>query len=350
MHNNYEEVSTQVEVGMTTLDVTVGMYVQDMQSSSVMAFNRQLNLAHLLSFVVSLIIAVVAAIIISKHISRPILILNKNLKHISKANYETYEEIDSNIYEIEQLNSSSKKIRDSLKEQDEIRGRLIANLSHDLRTPLTVIKTKLEAMSDGVIEVNKENLDVASERLDRIISIVGQLDQLTTIPGTDVNKVESNISKETKSTVKLFEAEARELGLTVESEIENDIILNVNVDYYNQILQNLIANAIKYNNPNGKVIVTLFKEKEVIHLVVKDTGIGIKQEEVPYIFERFYRCDKSRHAQNSSGIGLSIVKTLVNIIGGDVEVTSTYGKGTTFEIKFDEKNKEKLWRNIWKLL
>ncbi len=331
--NSYLEHTMEVLVDNDTLELTVGQLTQGSQSEAAVQFIRKMNISHVISFIISLIVAVIATIIISNHFSNPIMILNSNLKKISKGNYKDFEDVKSTTYEISELNSSSKQIRNSLTEQEMIRETLVTNLSHDLRTPLTVIKTNLEAMSDGIIEMNKESLEVASDRLQRIISIVKQLDQLKTSDNNYIAEI-VNISKETKITIDMFQSMAVEKGVELIMNIEENVELKTKADYYNQITQNLISNAIKYNKPEGSITISLERYKNFVKLRVEDTGIGIKEDEVQYIFDRFYRCDKSRHESESRGIGLSIVKSLVHALGGEIDVTTQYGEGTVFEVKF----------------
>ncbi len=349
MHMNknqaYREREVELNVDNITLNITIGQLTQSINSTSAVTFINQLNFSHLISFIISLVIAIIATLIISNHFSNPIMLLNNNLKHISKGSYSKFEDIKSSTYEINQLNISSKQIKNSLQEQEMIRETLITNLSHDLRTPLTVIKTNLEGMSDGLIEINRENLEIASNRLDRIISIVKQLDQLTNISDEDIKQSTANISEETLATIELFNSEAKTKNITINSDIEEDLLLYINIDYYNQIIQNLISNAIKYNKQDGEINISLFKNKEKIHLIIEDTGIGIEESDLPYIFDRFYRCDKSRFLDNSSGVGLAIVKSLVQLNNGDINVRSEYGVGTTFDVQFNIKEKTE-WRKF----
>ncbi len=334
-NNNYEEISESVKVDGDKYVVTIGQFKNHMAIASEEEFMNQLNRSHLISFIISLFIGIVATFIISRQFSKPIMVLNNNLKYIAKGFYNKKEDIKSNIYEMKQLNDSSNQIRNSLKQQDKIREDLITNLSHDLRTPLTVIKTNLEAMSDGVIEINAQNIEVASNGLEKVISIVGQLDELS-VNSKSAAVVDSvNISNELKDILDIFSGFMNKENIELHLDIENDIYLNINIDYYNQIIQNLISNAIKYNSENGSINVSLKKNKGVIEIIVSDTGIGISKDDLQFIFDRFYRCDKSRSVEESTGVGLSIVKSLVELSDGEISVESVEGEGSTFTIKFE---------------
>lgn len=342
MHNrndSYEEVEDKITVDGESFQVVIGQYKNHMAVDSEERFMNQLNRSHLISFAISLVIGIVATIVVSRQFSRPIMILNKNLRYISKGFYNTHEDIKSNIYEMNQLNISSNQIRKSLNEQDKIREDLITNLSHDLRTPLTVIKTNLEAMSDGVIEINPENIEVATNGLERVISIVGQLDSLTNTSMSSTSKEQINISKELEDVLEIFTGVANKKNIKLKSNIEKGVYLNINIDHYNQILQNLISNAIKYNRSEGSIEVNLMKDKDDVVINVIDTGIGISQNDLPYIFDRFYRCDKSRSVEDSTGVGLSIVKSLVESSGGEISVESIENEGSTFTIRFEIREK-----------
>lgn len=326
---NYEEIT----VSNGNLSITIGQNKNHMQSNSEAQLMSGLTQAHFISFIISIVVGVIATIIVSRQFSKPIMLLNQNLKYISKGYYNYHEDVSSNIYEINQLDLSSKQIRNALSEQEQIRDQLVTNLSHDLRTPLTVIKTNIEAMGDGVIDINEENLEVASKGLERVISIVGQLDSLTNMSGGSNATEKINVSKETENVIDIFNQVANKKQIEITKSVVENIYMPINVDYYSQIVSNLLSNAIKYNVENGKINIILEKVKNNVILEVSDTGIGIDQSEIPYIFDRFYRCDKSRSEEDSSGVGLSIVKSLVELNNGEIFVSSDENQ-TTFKIVF----------------
>ncbi len=336
-----EQEKFYVNINNAKLYVQIDYDRRYMIEQSQKKFGNQLNIAHILSFIISIIIAIIATVIVSRQFSKPIQLLNQNLRYISNGNYDKYLDINSKIYELDQLNISSKLISKSIKDQDKIREDLVNNLSHDLRTPLTVVKTNIEAMNDGIIEINNENLQTLNDGINHIIAIANRLDELTKIK-EEISDLESiNISKETISIVKFFNQEALKHEITIGYNVDENIFMKIKTESYCQIVQNLISNAIKYNKESGEIFVSLFKKGHTIELVVKDNGIGIKNEDIQFIFDRFYCCDKSRkHGEESSGIGLSIVKSLVNFYNGEIIVNSVYGEGSEFKVIFTER-KEK---------
>lgn len=224
---------------------------------------------------------------------------------------------------------------------ENIRSDFVANVSHELKTPLTSISGFIETLKAGAI--NNENvrnkfLDIIEIETDRITRLI---DDLLSLSAIEYNKGSSKLEpidiKETINQVSIMvENLVLQKAITYEVEIESAIpMINGNRDWFKQMLLNLIENAIKYTSDHGKVKVLVYRRYESIFIVVKDTGIGIPKEDIPRLFERFYRVDKARSRKvGGTGLGLAIVKHIVLSFKGDIRVNSELGKGSEFIVRF----------------
>jgi signal transduction histidine kinase len=209
---------------------------------------------------------------------------------------------------------------EKLARQEELRKQLTADVAHELRTPLTAVSTNLEAMAEGALAPTPERLNACYDEIQRLGNLVADLESLA--------KTESEILKLNLAPVDLLEVAEEVFGnvggerVTVQADRERLL----------QVLNNLRSNAEKYGN--GGIFVTVKNNGKYGEIVVADDGSGISEEDLPYIFERFYRADKSRtRATGGAGIGLAVVKSIVNAHGGTVSVESKSGEGSRFTVQ-----------------
>ena len=216
-----------------------------------------------------------------------------------------------------------------------VRRDFISNISHELRTPLASLKALTETLQTGALS----DPEVAPRFLDRMVTEVDALTQMTQ-ELVDLSRIESgqvklelhmiSPNKLLQSAADRMKMQAERAGLDLQVEIKEDLSsLRVDQSRLEQVLVNLIHNAIKFSHPGGKVILSAESSGEVIQFAVKDTGVGIPSDDVPRIFERFYRVDKSR-AGSGTGLGLSIARHIVEAHGGKIWAVSVEGLGSTF--------------------
>lgn len=223
------------------------------------------------------------------------------------------------------------------KRMEKVRQDFISNISHELKTPLASIKAMVEVLLEGGIEDSKlrkeflENINQEVDRLSRLVSDLLLLSRLESDRGF-LNPVPTDFTALITRTVSRFQPRAMKEGLTLTLDINGEIPeLKIDVNYIDQVISNLLDNAIKYTPSGGKIEVKVEDIGKMVKVSVKDTGIGIAKEDLPRIFERFYRGDKSRSPSlGGIGLGLSIVKHIVEAHGGNVGVDSEIGKGSTF--------------------
>ncbi|MBO3313688.1 sensor histidine kinase [Clostridium perfringens] len=284
--------------------------------------------------VLLILASTIMGFIISRSITRPINKLMTKAKYISKGEYDKKIEINTDILEINDLINSINNLSQSIKEQENIRKRLTGDISHELKTPLTNIQSHLEAMIDGIWEPTEERLLSVKEEAERLSSLVSDMQKLNKYDESSIKlkKDNVNISDIICFVIFQFSNLAKSRNIKIEYEKKN-INLYCDKDKITQALVNILSNAIRYSNEGSTIFIEeKLKDNKVI-ISIEDQGIGISEEDLKYVFERFYRADKSRtRATGGTGIGLTIVKSIVSSHGGEVKLESKLGEGSKFTI------------------
>ncbi len=230
----------------------------------------------------------------------------------------------------------------NIKKLEQIRTEFVSNVTHELKTPLTSIRGFIETLKNGAIEDKNVStkfldiIDIESERLYVLINDILQLSEIET-QQTDSNIGIHNVKLILEEIFSVLTVAANKKGVAIDFEVDDNLSINVNRDRIKQMLINLIDNAIKYNSENGHVLVNVCKREGKIIFTIKDSGIGIAEEHISRIFERFYRIDKGRSRNmGGTGLGLSIVKHIVNLYSGSINVKSEPGKGSEFIIQLPD--------------
>lgn len=277
---------------------------------------------------------IIISIIISKSIANPISKVSKMAKLIGEGNYKKEVSYKSNIREIDDLISSINKLSNELKEQENLRKQLTEDIAHELRTPLTSIRGHLDTIIAGIWQPTNERLISINEEVIRITNLVDELRKLAKFDKekNNLNKEIVDLKKYIKSIVYNYEGKALEKNIIIKYKLE-DIKALIDKEKFAQVIINILANAIKYNNGNNEIYISSFKKDDNIVISIKDYGVGIAKSEQKNIFERFYRVDKSRGAnEKGMGVGLTIAKSIVNAHGGEIKVYSEINKGSEFII------------------
>jgi len=217
-----------------------------------------------------------------------------------------------------------------------MRQDFVANVSHELKTPLTSIKGFVETLLEGALEDKENNLNflkIIDTHVDRLNALINDLLDLSTIESKDVvlAKDKFNLAVLTEEVVTGFKSLAKTKGIKLFYELPAETQIVADKSKIEQVFANLINNAIKYNKDNGSVRIYLEESQEKLKVIVEDSGCGIPVKDLPRIFERFYRVDKARSRElGGTGLGLSIVKHIIELHGGSVGVESTEGFGSKF--------------------
>ena len=234
-----------------------------------------------------------------------------------------------------------------IKKLEQLRTDFAANVSHEMKTPLTSIKGFVETLQAGAVdnpEMARKFLNIIMIEADRLTRLINDILSITKMESgnesVEIKKIP--LDKAVMEVCDLLKIHAEEKEVKVNaSPNEKPAFIMGNPDRIKQLLINLIENAIKYNKVGGSVTVKVLEDSENVHLSVSDTGIGVKEEHLKRLFERFYRVDKGRsRAMGGTGLGLAIVKHIVNSMGGFIEVSSKYGEGTEFLVTLPRAKEE----------
>ena len=312
----------------------IGHYASTYYMENDVEFFNAINRIIIIIGVISISSIIIISIIISRSIAKPISKVSKMTKYIGEGNYKNKLNYKSNIMEIDDLINSINKLSNELNDQENLRKQLTGDIAHELRTPLTSIKGHLDAIIVGIWEPTNERLNSINEEVKRITNLVDELRKLAKFDsGKDnLNKEIVNLKNYIKSIAYNYEGKALEKNIVIKYQLENIEAL-IDKEKFAQVIINILSNAIKYNNGNNSIYIKVFKKNNSINISIKDSGIGIPKSEYKNIFERFYRLDKSRGAnEKGAGVGLTIAKSIVNAHGGEIEVYSEINKGSEFII------------------
>ncbi|WP_298842465.1 sensor histidine kinase [Clostridium sp.] len=318
--------------------VVIGQYSSVLLSNDDINFKTSVNVSIAISVIVTLVITILISLYISKQFSIPIKAVSDMSVDLSKGNFNSRSNSTSNITEIESLLTSINTLGEKLEQQDLIRKRLVSDISHEIRTPLNILQNNLEAMIDGLFPITIERLISLNDEVIRFGKLLNNLNTLKKFESEQIPLISEHIDvKEViYSVCEDFSSVLKEKNITLNYKVNNEVnyIILGDKDKLKQVFINLISNAIKFNKKDGYIDVATSKSNSKIMVNVKDTGIGIKKEDLPFIFERLYRGDKSRHEIDGNGIGLTVVKNILLIHCASIEVKSELGKGSEFIIEF----------------
>ncbi|MBZ9636956.1 sensor histidine kinase [Clostridium sp. FP1] len=319
--------------------VEIGQYAPVILSQEDVNFKVSINESIILSVILSTLITILISLFISKQFSTPLRQVSKISVHLSNGNYHEMSKEKSSILELEDLRNSINTLGEKLQHQDVLRKRLISDISHEVRTPLNILQNNFEAMIDGIFPVDNERLTYLNEEVIRFGKLLDSLNALKEVEGeeTVLNLEEISLKDTLTSVVKEFEliTENKNLNMTLECNTSKQFNILGDTDKIKQVIINLLSNAVKFTKEQGEISITLKETDRKVILKIEDTGIGISDEDLPYIFERLYRADKSRHEIEGMGIGLTIVKNILNLHKASIDVISKEGKGCVVTVYFN---------------
>lgn len=308
-----------------------GAYYRDVDTTYYDTLNKVLIIITIMATILSLIIS----LILSKSINKPIYKVIDTVKLLGKGKYKERVDNSSSIVEIQDMIESINIMAKRLDSQDAMRKRLTKDIAHELRTPITIILGQLEAIKDGIWEPTEERLNGIYEEIQRIDRLANSLNSLSKIEeenGT-LHKEKVEISELIENIFINFEKELHNKNIDGQLHLSKCEI-EVDKDKISGAIINLISNALRYTENGGSINIKTFVKEDHLFIEVEDTGIGIAKEDIPYVFERFYRTDESRaRVTGGAGIGLSITLAIVEAHNGTVYVKSELGKGSKFIIE-----------------
>lgn len=287
-------------------------------------FKNSVFKAIIISGILVAALAALMTFFLSRYITKPLTKLNQSAISVASGHYKQEISI-SGKDELAELGKSFNIMTNKLEQLEKIRRDSTSDLAHELRTPVTTIKGYLEAVEDGLMQLDKETIEELKEESERLIRLINQLQEYNDAQNAIVNlkKEPIKVNPILKEVFNKNKFIIDKKSISVKLELEDNIIINADRDSLIQIFNNLIDNAIKYNKLGGTINVKSKKEGNYINIKISNTGISIDKKDLPYIFERFYRTDKSRSQDTGgTGIGLAITKELLEAHNGKISVLS----------------------------
>ena len=310
--------------------VVILMPISTIQASS----NSLLNISYLL-LIILFLLSLIILIFFTEMVYLPLRKITRATEQFATGNFRYQLSVDSED-EIGYLAASLSYMAEELAQGEDNQKKLVANVSHDFRSPLTSIKGFLEAMQDGTIppELYPKYIGIVLNETDRLIKLTNSLLTLNNLntKGMILEKTDFDINQVIRNTVTAFEPACLEKKIAVELVLTNDIMtVNADMGKIQQVLYNLLDNAIKFSPANSMIKIETYEKHNKIFVSVKDHGIGIPKENLKQIWSRFYKTDLSRGKdKKGTGLGLSIAKEIIRSHNENINVISTEGVGTEF--------------------
>ena len=284
--------------------------------------------------IIVILIALVLAFFLSKNIADPIVNMKNEANKLAHGNYDAHFETDS-FSEINDLASTLDDATEKLSKINDLRKDLLANVSHDIKTPLTMIKAYAEMIKDisgDDQEKRNEHLDVIiqeSEYLDKLVSDMSELSKLQS-GVIETKKANFDFKECINNVVLLLSKAIKEKNINLVLDLD-DCVVYADEIKISQVIYNYLSNALKYSDDNSKIIIRAKADEDKVRLEVIDNGSGISKEALPYIWDRYYKVDKNfNRSTNSTGLGLAIAKAILEAHNASYGVESTLGEGSTF--------------------
>ena len=300
--------------------------------ASVDATVQTLNFQFIIITIILLLVAAVMAYLISERVTRPVAAMNKEAKKLALGSYDVNFSGGS-FRETAELGETLNYAANELSKLDTMQKELISNISHDLRTPLTMISGYSEVMRDIPGEMTGENMQIIIDETKRLSTLVNDLLDLSRLTGGSrkINPVPFSLTECVRRTISRYSHLAEKDGYKITFNASEEVFVNADEILILQVIYNLISNAINYTCEDKTVTVSQAVENGLCRICVTDTGEGIPKDKLPYIWDRYYRTgDFHKRAVTGTGLGLSIVKNALILHRAPFGVSSTVGAGSTF--------------------
>ena len=302
----------------------------------------RVNQAVLIGGLIALLAALAIGFFLFRAITRPIDQLTHAAHQLAQGDLSTRVAVDDHASrlgsdEISELGTAFNTMASNLQQSEQVRRDMTADIAHELRTPLAVMRGNLEAMLDGVYPFDAEHLNPVLNQVNLLTRLVEDLRTLALAEAGQLplTKRPIDLGALLQSILTSFEAQATTQQVALQAELAaNSPPVDLDPDRIQQTVGILISNALRYTPPQGSISVATKTDRASVTIEVADTGGGIAPEDLPHVFDRFYRADKSRARESGgSGLGLAIAKSLVEAHGGSITVHSEAGRGTQFDVR-----------------
>jgi len=312
--------------------VRIGYYPTKTLSTNDKKFQKDVNASLVWCTSIILMWFVIAGLYVSRLFTYHIYGISKTSIALADGKLNARYPFKSKIKEIETLRHSMNYLGEKLERQDTIRKKLISDVSHEIRTPLQILQSNLEAMIDGIYPIDEEQMNVLYKEVVRFGKLLNNLDLLKNVEDSE-SKMNFRVISLNDSLHEVFDsfkiiAKEKKINYHIKSNETELVMLSADKDALKQLWMNVLSNAFKFTDMKGEIKVVTSLDHKMCKVVVQDTGIGIAEEDLPYVFERMYRGDKSREQYQGSGIGLTMVKNIVEKHQGKVTIESKEGEYT----------------------
>ncbi len=312
----------------------MGQHRQELTDEIESSFRSSLTNALVIAGIAATLAAGIVSWFVSYRIVRPIRALVALSQRIASGHYEQRLHLATGD-ELSELVDNFNRMAASLAETEGMRQRLLGDVTHELKTPLTSIKGYMEGLQDGVLPATPETFQLIHHEADRLQRLVQDLQELSRVEAGQIplEIVTCSPNQIVVPVLERMHPQFREKGITLTSHIADDLpLIRADIDRVSQVLTNLLGNALQYTAEGGTVSLELSRSGSQLCFSICDSGVGLDASDVERIFQRFYRVDKSRsRASGGSGIGLTIAKQLVEAQGGTIRAESAgLGKGSQF--------------------
>lgn len=325
-----------IKIDETTVGWIITARDEFMENPAEAAFLDRIQTTLIIGAIGAVAVSLLLGILLTRTLTHPIRELTTATRAVSEGNYEQRVSVRSKD-ELGELATSFNIMSTELAHSVNLRRQMTADIAHELRTPISVILGHAEGVHDGVLPPSKETFDIIREEAQRLERLVEDLRILTRADAGELTLTRHHISPLCllDQVVAAYRpiAQKKHIALDVETPTELPDIL-VDIDRMKQVLGNVINNAIHYTPADGHISLIAAQSQTDVEFRVQDSGPGIEPDDLPHVFDRFYRTDKSRQRDSGgSGLGLAIAKSLVENHGGKIWAESKLGGGSTFVIR-----------------
>ncbi len=341
-NDNYAEVGS-VGVFTEASSYAVGTSVRDSngellamvfvatQDEAVAGMIRHSTQTLVLILLVTLAVALLISFFISQHMIRPLWVIAAAAKEFAGGNFEVRVPEDNRCYEIDELAVSFNNMARDLDQLEELTRGFISNVSHEFKTPMTTIGGFVDGMIDGTIppEQHDKYLKVIAEETRRLSRMVNRMLDAAKIQSGELLLAPApfDFTEMTSQIILSFEQKIEKKNLEVECELGDRLTVMGDRDHLYRVVYNLVDNAVKFIDDGGKLSLKAKEEGTFCEFSISNTGVGISEEDLPHVFDRFYKADRSRSMDKTgAGLGLYIVKNIINLHGGEISVRSGGGE------------------------
>ncbi len=315
---------------------TAGYVYMFLNTKSIQALIFRLKMIFLLTGVITFLITIITTLFLSKSLTKPLISMKEETEKMAKGNLSVAFDMQSND-EISDLANSIQKLASELDFIKKERNEFLATVAHELRTPLTFIRGYADLASKDSVKDSERNeyLHIIKEEIDRITELVQDLMFLAQSEHHNfiIHKTKHCVYDLLRNVHDKLSSILLEKNITLDIHCHMDTYVNMDVNRFYQVLQNLLMNSYQYAYKHSTITIKVMEQLDCLVMTIEDEGVGIPAEDLPHIFKRFYRVDKSRtRSTGGTGLGLAVVKEIIELHNGTIEAESELEKGTTFII------------------